>query len=70
MVTRGDMKLILYPTIPKMRLYNLKTDPLEMNDMAGSPEQADTIKSLFATLLELQKENGDELDLKAAFPKM
>ena len=70
MVTQNDMKLILYPTVPVTRLYDLKNDPLEMNDLAGSAEQSETMKSLFTTLLKLQKENGDALDLKAKFPKL
>ncbi|MFK7766356.1 MAG: sulfatase-like hydrolase/transferase [Mariniblastus sp.] len=70
MITQGDMKLILYPGISKARLYNLKNDPLEMKDLADLPEQTETQKTLFAALLKLQKENGDSLDLKKAFPNL
>lgn len=66
-VIKDDWKLIVYPTIKKTLLYNLANDPLEMNDMGQTADQADTIKSLFAELLKLQQETGDELDLKTVF---
>ena len=68
MVTDDGYKLLLYPKAKKVRLYNLKADPLEMKDLAGEPASAPIIKRLFATLLRLQKETGDTLDLRAAFP--
>lgn len=67
MVIQDDMKLILYPKIQKARLFDLKNDPFEMNDLAESPEHAAKMKSLFAELLKLQSDTGDELDLKASF---
>ena len=67
MVIKDDMKLIIYPTIKKTLLYDLANDPLEMRDLAQSPEQVDTIKSLFAELLKLQTDTGDELDLRTTF---
>jgi len=69
-VKMGDDKLILYPKIAKTRLYNLAKDPYEMNDLADDPAARPTIKRLFAKLLELQKQTGDTLDLKAAFPDL
>ncbi len=68
MVTDDGWKLLLYPRIKKVRLYNLKADPLEMKDLAGDPKARPVIRRLFATLLSLQKEAGDTLDLRAAFP--
>jgi len=70
MVTENDQKLILYPTIKKILLYNLKKDPKELHNLAGNPEFKPTIQRLFATLLRLQKETGDPLDLKAAYPNL
>jgi arylsulfatase A-like enzyme len=67
MVIKDDMKLIVYPTIKKTLLYDLKNDPYEMHDLGESPENADTIKALFTELLKLQKETGDKLDLKQQF---
>ena len=34
MVIKDNMKLILYPKIQKTRLYDLRNDPFEMNDLA------------------------------------
>jgi len=70
MVTDDGYKMILYPKIGRVRLYNVKDDPLEMKDVAGDAASKPILKRLFATLLELQKETGDKLDLRAAFPKL
>lgn len=69
-VTVDDWKLILYPKIAKVRLFNIKEDPFEMRDLADHPKQQDRIRKLFAKLIELQKPTGDELDLRAAYPKL
>jgi len=63
MVIVGDYKLIIYPTIKVNRLYNLKKDPQEMNDLAANPEYAGKIVQLKKTFIELQKQTGDTLDL-------
>ena len=60
-------KMILYPTIKKIRLYNLKTDPLEQRDLAGDKSTLAIQKKLFARLLELQQDVGDKLDLESNF---
>lgn len=70
MVTYGDHKLILYPSISKAILYNITDDPLELQDLAEQKQHQATVSKLFAKLQELQKETGDELDLKAAFPNL
>ena len=70
MVSKDGMKLLLYPTINKSLLFDLKADPLEMKDLSDDPKYADTMKSLFATLLDLQKQTGDTLDLKVAYPEL
>ena len=70
MVTWKGHKLILYPNIKKARLFNLDADPNEINDLAGEAKQKDRMKELFAKLLELQVETGDDLDLKALYPSL
>ncbi len=67
MVTYGDYKMILYPSISKAILYNIANDPQELNDLADQKKHQPTLSKLFAKLQELQKETGDELDLTAAF---
>ncbi len=70
MVTEGDYKLVLYPKIKKVLLYNMKQDPLELKDLAADPQYKPLIKKLFARLLKLQEETGDSLDLKKTYPAL
>lgn len=70
MITQDNYKLILYPQIKKALLYNLKKDPLEMNNLADDSKYKPVIKKLFAKLLELQKQTGDQLDLKTTYPEL
>lgn len=69
-VTVGPFKMILYLEIHKVLLYNVASDPHEIHDLAGDARRRSTIRRLFARLLKLQKETGDELDLKAAYPDL
>jgi choline-sulfatase len=69
-VTMDGYKLILYPKIQKMRLYNIDNDPLEMKDLAHDASQAKRMTILYGRLLKLQKEMDDKVDLKAAFPNL
>jgi choline-sulfatase len=70
MVTYGDYKMILYPSISKAILYNIAKDPQELNDLAGQKSHQPTLSKLFAKLMELQQETGDELDLTKTFPNL
>jgi arylsulfatase A-like enzyme len=70
MVTYGDYKMILYPSISKAILYDITKDPLELHDLAEQKQHQPTLSKLFAKLQDLQKETGDSLDLKAAFPNL
>ncbi|MEM9329420.1 MAG: sulfatase-like hydrolase/transferase [Bacteroidota bacterium] len=67
MVIKDDWKMILYPEISKVRLYNLVEDPEEINDLGEDPGQEARIRGLFTELLKLQQQMGDELDLSEAF---
>jgi len=69
-VTMESFKLILYPKIGQVLLYNVESDPHELHDMASSPAHAATIRRLFAKLLALQEETGDTLDLRAVYPQL
>ena len=66
-VTMDGYKLIVYPKAARTRLYNLKTDPLEMNDLANAKEYEPTKKKLFQRLLQLQEQMDDKLDLRSVF---
>jgi choline-sulfatase len=61
MVHQGDYKLITYPKIGKTLLFNVKADPLEMNDLAGRPESAPIIAQLQAELRRLQEAGNDPI---------
>jgi len=70
MITVDDNKLILYPKIAKRLLFDLKSDPLEMHDLADQPETLAVQRALFATLQEEQRKTGDELDLTGVFTEL
>ncbi len=63
MIRKNGFKLLVYPKIEKVLLFDLENDPNEMNDLAGNPEHSDTVKTLFKELLELQKTMDDTLSL-------
>ena len=70
MITMDGWKLILYPKVPKARLFNLKEDPLERNDLSDRPEQKARMKRLFAEFRKLQAQTGDTLDCVSVFPEL
>jgi choline-sulfatase len=70
MVTADGWKMLLYPKIQKVLLYNLKNDPQEMIDLCEDTAYEPVKKRLFAKLLKLQIETGDTLNLKAVYPEL
>jgi choline-sulfatase len=68
MITKGDWKFIAYPTANVERLFNLKKDPNEMNDLAGNPEYAPKLEQMRAALAVLSKELNDPLTRESAVP--
>lgn len=70
MVTRDGMKLILYPKVPKVLLFDLQADPGETQNLADDPQRRPLVRKLFQSLQTLQAETGDPLDLTAAFPDL
>ena len=62
-IRTDHFKLIVYPVAKTVRLYNLKSDPHEIRDLAGSDEHAETVDQLFAQLKKLQTEMKDPLNL-------
>jgi len=64
MITKGDWKLISYPTISVERLFNLTADPQEMKDLAKNPEYANKLKELRAALIVLGRELKDSSELQ------
>jgi len=70
MIRDGDFKLIVYPQAKRVRLYDLGSDPMELNDLSGAPAQWDRVRSLYNRLGKLQVEMDDELDLDEYFPEL
>jgi choline-sulfatase len=70
MIERDGRKLILYPKAKVARVFDLRADPHEMNDLAGTPAGKELALSLFRHLVAIQQESGDPLDLSGAFPEL
>jgi len=63
MIRTDRYKMIIYPTAKMVRLYDLKKDPQEMNDLAGNKKYRKQLDELFSLFKELQKEVADPLDI-------
>lgn len=63
MIRKDGFKLIVYPKIEKILLYDLKNDPEEMVNLAVQKEYHEKVILLFEDLIQLQNEMDDELDL-------
>lgn len=68
MVRDERFKLVLIPRAQKAYLFDLKKDPLEMNDLYGKKKYDKDIKRLAAKYIQLSRESGDTLDIASAFP--
>lgn len=67
MIVMDGYKLILYPKANAARLYHVASDPEELYDLAAEPHSDVIIRRLMHRLFDLQRENGDQLDLRKAF---
>jgi arylsulfatase A-like enzyme len=61
-------KMIRYPLIDKIQLFDLQADPHEMNDLADKPESAAKIKELTELLEKTRQEFGDAAPLHVDHP--
>lgn len=64
-VRTSDWKLIRYPERDYTQLFNLKNDPLEINNFANNPEYQSKVNEMMDTLIAWQKEVGDTVQLTA-----
>ncbi len=64
-----DLKLVYYDTRDEWELYDLKTDPTEMYNLAGDPAWKNRLASLKTRLKILQKEAGDDPSDIGDFPR-
>ena len=70
MIVQDDWKLIMYPYAKqKVRLFNMKKDPEEMNDLSQNPEYTEKIQTLKSAFIKLQKEINDPLDVDNPSPR-
>lgn len=67
MIRKDGYKLLLYPLARKQLLFDLNNDPDEMNNLADNPEYSGKVESLFDSLVKMQKQLNDTLDLKQYF---
>ncbi len=70
MIRKDGYKLIVYPKLEKVLLFNMDKDPEEMNDLARDPKYQNKIKELFIELIEIQKSNNDDLNLRMLYQKL
>lgn len=63
MIRKDGYKLIVYPKIDRVLLYDMVNDPDEINDLAEDPKQQDRVLAMMDLLIEKQNRFGDELDL-------
>jgi arylsulfatase A-like enzyme len=62
-VCDGQWKLIRYPQVDRTQLFDLRSDPSEVNDLAGKPEHSERIKGLLTLLAKEQSGFGDKAPL-------
>jgi arylsulfatase A-like enzyme len=63
MVRTERYKLIRYPHVGEVQLFDLKNDPWEMKDLAEDQSYADRVAELDEKLRWWMKETGDTIDL-------
>jgi arylsulfatase A-like enzyme len=62
-------KLIRYPQIGYTQLFDLESDPDELNNLAETPGQAERVERMMKSIERWQKDLGDTQPLSAANPK-
>jgi len=69
MIRKGGFKLIVYPKIEKILLYDMNNDPEEMKDLSNDEAYKSKVDNLFVDLMQLQKEMNDPLDISHIYKK-
>lgn len=67
MIRKDGYKLLVYPRVKKILLFDMEKDPKEMHNLADQREYAEVVKRLFADLVDLQKRMGDNFDLERIY---
>lgn len=63
MIKKDGFKLIVYPNANKVKLFDLASDPDEINNLADNITFKHKKQALFADLIQLQQSMEDQLDL-------
>lgn len=69
-IVGDNFKMILYPDVPVVLLFDTDKDPEEMTNLAENPEYLPKMETLARQLLKLQEETGDTLNLSAIYPEL
>ncbi len=64
MVRTKTHKLIVYPQIQRVQVFDIENDPWEMHDLSADPSASGIRSDLPSRLMQLQRELGDKLDLE------
>ncbi|WP_297696101.1 sulfatase-like hydrolase/transferase [uncultured Eudoraea sp.] len=63
MIRKEGFKLIVYPKLDRVLLYDMENDPEEINDLSDEPSYQAKVDGLFQDLLELQQQLNDTLNI-------
>lgn len=63
MIRKEGFKLIVYPRLDRVLLYDMENDPEEINDLSDEPSYQAKVDDLFQDLLGLQQQLNDTLDI-------
>ncbi len=63
MIRKEGFKLIVYPRLDRILLYDMENDPEEINDLSDEPSYRAKVDDLFQDLLGLQQQLNDTLDI-------
>lgn len=66
MIRKDGFKLMVYPKINKVLLFDIENDPEEINDLSDNPKYEEKVKTLIQDLLQLQRNLNDPLDITQA----
>lgn len=70
MIRKDGFKLIVYPKIKKVLLFDMEKDPEEMNNLAEKSAYEQKVGLLFKDLLKKQQEMRDHLDLSPLYKEI
>ncbi|MCH5597507.1 sulfatase/phosphatase domain-containing protein [Niabella ginsengisoli] len=62
-IRKGQYKLIVFPKLNKVLLFDLNNDPEEMHDLAGIKKYKSKVSELFEALLKKQQQMDDPLNI-------